>query len=314
MSTYNILVNIILLEGGLCMCCSDDCLRDGCQCSSLTDREIVSKNQPRRWSALSYPGEARVPQGVDPAAGSWPLYFLRREPGGVFAALDGRPVGFEIQQPENFNFEQELLVVKQTLDNLTLHQKEIAKYWGFGPPTKQWTPIIDRLIDTYGFTANRAARVLAAVQAGISDSITITWHFKYLWDISRPCQLDQTLSTVLPTPKFPTYPAGHSTVAGTAEVILSYFFRPEAKRLNELAEECSISRLYAGVHFPADLDEGLRLGRQIGQLAVDLLSGQRQDSQSLVDIPIAVNRHAVLPPPPYTQVIPYPPVVKACGN
>ncbi len=227
----------------------------------------------------------------------------------MFSTLDGNPIGFEIQQPENFDFDQELLVVKETLDDLTPHQKEIAKYWGFGPPTKQWTPIIDRLIDTYGITASRAARILAAVQAGINDTLVMTWYFKYLWDICRPNQLDQTLATFLPTPKFPTYPAGHATVSGTAEVILSYFFPPEAKRLNQLAEECSISRLYAGIHFPCDLSEGLRLGRHIGRLAVAVLSGQRQDRQNLVDIPITVDRHAVLPPPPYTQVIPYPPQI-----
>jgi hypothetical protein len=267
----------------------------------------ATRNLPRRWSAISYPGETLTPAGIDPAAGSWPLYFLNRDHDGRFFSLKGTPVNFKIQQPENFDFYQELMVVKQTLQNLTPHQKEIAKYWGFGPPSKQWTPIIDRLIDTYGITPNRAARVLASVQAGVSDALVITWYYKYLWDVPRPVQLDRGLSTVLPTPRFPTYPAGHSTFAGAAESILSYFFPPEAQRLHELAEECSISRLYAGIHFPCDDSEGLRLGRQIGQIAVDILSSQGQDSHNLVDLPITLNRNAVLPPPPHKQIIPYPP-------
>lgn len=75
-------------------------------------------------------------------------------------------------------------------------------------------------------------------------------------------------------------------MACCAEIILGYFFPPEKPRLQELAEECAeecaVSRLYAGVHFPVDNDEGLRLGRQIGHLAV-----------------------YVLKPPPYKQAIPF---------
>ncbi len=87
-------------------------------------------------------------------------------------------------------------VARRTLKHLTPNQVLIAKYWGTGPPTKQWTPIIDILIDTYGINAPRAARILGAA----------------------------------------------------------------------LAEECTVSRLYAGVHFPIDNEEGLRLGRQLERL------------------------------------------------
>ncbi|MFZ5967724.1 MAG: vanadium-dependent haloperoxidase [Bacillota bacterium] len=269
-------------------------------------------NLPRKWSQLSYAGEARVPQGLDPSAGSWPLYFMKRDQAGDFTTLDGKKITFEIQNPDNFNFDEELVIVQETLDNLTYKQKQIACYWGDGPATKQWTPIIDRLIDTYNLSPVRAARVLAAVQAGINDAFIIAWYYKYLWDVPRPNQLDQKLLTYICTPRFPTYPAGHSVISGTAEVILSYFFSPEAERLKALAEEDSISRLYGGVHFPADLSEGLRLGRQIGEIVVDVLKNQRDNHQSMIDAPIIINKHAKLMPPPYKQVIPYPPRARAC--
>ncbi|MBM7865971.1 vanadium-dependent haloperoxidase [Heliomicrobium gestii] len=271
-----------------------------------------SVNLPRQWSQLSYAGEERVPEGVDPTAGSWPLFFLRRDTKGRFVTPDGVPITFEIQQPDNFNFNQQLIVVQQTLASLTPTQKKIAEYWGDGPATKQWTPIIDRLIDTYGFTPVRAARVLAAVQSGINDAFVVTWYYKYLWDVARPNQLDQKLVTFICTPKFPSYPSGHSVVAGTAEVILSYFFPPESQRLQELAEEDSLSRLYGGVHFPADLSEGLRLGRQIGRIIVNILAKQFDENQTAVDVPVTQNRNAQLPPPPYEQVIPFPSRVRDC--
>ncbi|MDF2519423.1 MAG: chloroperoxidase, partial [Clostridia bacterium] len=100
---------------------------------------------------------------------------------------------------------------------------------------------------------------------------------------------------------------------GTAEVILSYFFPPEADRLKKLAEECSISRLYGGVHFVEDLDEGLRLGRQIGRIVTEQLTKQNDMNQSKIDIPINIGRNANLPPPPYEQIITFPARVRSCN-
>ncbi|MCL5290486.1 MAG: vanadium-dependent haloperoxidase [Bacillota bacterium] len=263
-------------------------------------------NVPRCWSMLSYAGEERVPAAVEPAAGSWPTYYLRREQEGRFTDLQGNPIAFRIRQPEasiDFTGEQ-LEIVKEVLENLTQEQIEIAIYWGTGPPTKQFTPIIDILIDTYKVSAPQAARILAVTQAALNDTMMVVWYYKYLWNIARPNQLDQTLETVLPTPKHPSYPSGHSTVAGCAQVVLSYFFKPEAARLKELAEECAVSRLYAGVHFPVDNDEGLRLGRQIGSIVVDQLKKEFDKDMTHIDIPYTENLHAKLPPPPYKQVIP----------
>ena len=39
-------------------------------------------------------------------------------------------------------------------------------------------------------------------------------------------------------------------------------------------EESAESRLYVAVHFKVDNDEGLRLGRQIGEMVVRLLRAQ----------------------------------------
>lgn len=44
-------------------------------------------NIPRKWSELSYAGESRVPQGLEPLAGSWPLYSMKRNENGKFSTL-----------------------------------------------------------------------------------------------------------------------------------------------------------------------------------------------------------------------------------
>ena len=264
------------------------------------------KNLPRKWSELSYAGEFRVPTPADPDAYSWPLIFLGRDEKGNFTDSNGKPVFFHIRQPSTIDFEGEQLEqVRDALDNLTYEQGCIAEYWNAGPPTKQWTPIIDRLLDTYNISASHAARILAIVHGGINDSLVVTWYYKYKYDVPRANQLDQQLRTIVCTPNHPSYPAGHGVVAGCSEAILSYFFSAEAVQLKRLAEECAISRLYAGVHYPADNNEGLRLGRQIGRLIIEMADRQADEWGAKIDMPITQNRHAKLMPPPYKQVIEY---------
>ncbi|MCT8137190.1 vanadium-dependent haloperoxidase [Anaerobacillus sp. CMMVII] len=244
---------------------------------------------------------------IEPQAGSWPLHFFKRNWSNQFTNLDGELVSFKIRNPKLIDFEKELIAVQNTQQNLTDEQREIAKYYGFGPPTKQWTPVIDRLIDTYNVSPVRAARILAATQAAINDALLITWQLKYVFDIARPDQLDPTLETVVPTPNFPAYPSGHATMSGCAEVVLSYFFPGERVRLREIAEQGAMSRLYGCIHFPIDNSEGLRLGRQIGDYIVKELKKAVDVTETLVDTPYKENKEAVLPPPPWEQAIPYPP-------
>ncbi len=265
------------------------------------------RNIPRMWSMLSYAGEKRVPNAEDPFASSWPTYFFGRDEQGRFLDPEGNVVSFEIRSPSaGIDFAgKQLEIVKETLNNLTNRQKKIATYWGTGPATKQWTPIIDILITTYNIAAPQAARILAAVQGALNDAFVIAWHFKFRWQIARPNQFDQNLATFLCTPRHPSYPAGHAVIAGCAEVVLSYYFQADQERLNQLARQCAISRLYGGVHYPVDLREGLRLGRQIGRIVVEQLRQQYDINQSQIDYPILVSKDPPLPPPPFKQVIPF---------
>ena len=75
------------------------------------EKAVYSINLPRKWSELSYSGESRIPQGLDPLSGSWFTYFFRRNEKGLFTTLDGNTVSFEIQHPDNFNFDDSVLNV-----------------------------------------------------------------------------------------------------------------------------------------------------------------------------------------------------------
>ncbi|XMB85073.1 vanadium-dependent haloperoxidase [Mycoplasmatota bacterium WC44] len=265
------------------------------------------RNKPIGWSEISYPGERHVPIPEEPGSGSWPTVFFKRNHHGKFLDKKGHIIPFEIRRPDiGIDFEgEELRAVEDTLKYLNRHEETVATYWGEGPATKQWTPIIDKLIDTYGISAPRAGRILASVQSALNDAFVIAWYFKFKWDIARPNQLNKDLEPFLDTPRHPTYPSGHATVAGAAQVVLSYFFKPEKHKLKDLAEECALSRLYGGVHFPIDNDEGLRLGRHIGRLVVEQLKKQYDKDGTRIDLRIKDFKDAKLIPPPYKQAIPF---------
>ncbi|MFG6120409.1 vanadium-dependent haloperoxidase [Thalassobacillus sp. B23F22_16] len=258
------------------------------------------------WTDLPYAGEKQPPGGgIEPSAGTWNTYFLKRSHSGKFETLDGKPVEFEILHPSTIDWYDQLKIVQRVAKNLTEKEEIVARYWGSGPPSKQWAPIVDRLIDTYAVEAPRAGRILGALFAGINDALVVTWYLKYKWLVPRPNQLDDQLATVICTPKHPSYPSGHATVSGAAETILSYFFPGERRRLRELAEEDAKSRLYALVHFPVDNEQGLRLGRQIGRIVVEQLEKDHGRGGGTVDTPYRSSRGANIAPPPYEQSIPF---------
>lgn len=232
----------------------------------------INQNSYPSWDSLYYYNEKELPKGIDKTAGSWPLYFF--EKGNCCEICHcNKQLDFNIKNPNLIDFDLELdeVVQMQNFLNNNGNQKyvEMAKFWGNGVPVNQWTPIALKLISVYKVTPPKSSRILSSLHCVINDAFVITWYYKYLYNTPRPCQLNHDLKTVLNTPRFPAYPSGHSVISGACEVLLSYYFPMEAEKLKILAKDASISRLYGGIHFRSDLEEGLELGRKIGMIAVD---------------------------------------------
>lgn len=231
----------------------------------------------RRWTEHPYPGEQIPPQGA-PQAGYWPMFFIARGRDNIFFDPFQQRINWRIKHPNDIDWEAELFIVQQALTSLTPQQIRIAHYWGTGELTEKLAAMIFDLGKKYRLGSPHIARVLGCVHAAINDVFVITWFLKYQWDAARPNQYGRNLPIVLSTPRFPSYPSAHATIAGCAEVLLSYFFPPESSRIKKIMEEASLSRFYAGVHFKVDNDEGLRLGRQIGEIVTRLLRAQNVDT------------------------------------
>ncbi|KKI92915.1 hypothetical protein WQ54_06990 [Bacillus sp. SA1-12] len=227
----------------------------------------------RRWSEYPYQGEQTPPKPY-PAPAYYPMFFIRRHGNNAFLDPFRQQITWQIKHPLEINWGMELSIVEQTLSSLTPQQIRLAQYWGMEEATENMTPMIFSLAKKYRLSSPYIARILGYFHAAVNDAFVMSWHFKYLWDMARPNQYGRNLSPVLTTPRFPAYPSAHATVAGCAESVLSYFFPQEAANIKKKMESCALSRLYAGVHFKADNDEGLRLGKQIGQIVVRVLKEQ----------------------------------------
>jgi membrane-associated phospholipid phosphatase len=80
--------------------------------------------------------------------------------------------------------------------------------------------------------------------------------------------MDPTLTTVFSTPPFPSYPSGHSTISTAAAEVMAELFPERKAEYHRLAVEASNSRVWAGVHYRFDIEQGDSLGARVGRVVV----------------------------------------------
>ncbi len=127
--------------------------------------------------------------------------------------------------------------------------------------------------------AAQTARVFSTLNVAMLDAMIACWHTKYKWWIERPVTVirdhrDPDFLPYLYTPAHPSYPSGHASASGAAAEALAAFFPEETANLQAMAKEAAMSRLYGGIHFRTDNEDGLELGRKIGARAVARMRGE----------------------------------------
>ncbi len=187
----------------------------------------------------------------------------------------------------------------QTYDN-----QWMAEFWSddvlnftFSPPVRIWA--IASQVEAQQNSSLETA-ILAAVKSGIAlnDASVACWNSKYVYNIERPVTYIQkfinpnwsvssltSTSFLAGTPSFPAYPSGHSTFGAAGFAALAQVFgdnisltdrchesrsdfngKPRSfNSFSEMAWEDAYSRVYLGVHWRMDCEEGLRLGNQIAR-------------------------------------------------
>jgi membrane-associated phospholipid phosphatase len=158
--------------------------------------------------------------------------------------------------------------------HLDKEQWNLVHYWadGVGTPTPagHWNEIAAELIANRRLSERSAAKVFALLNIALFDTGIACWKTKYTYWLARPSQIDSAIKPNIRLPNFPSYTSGHASFSGAAAEILSHAFPDQGERVRKLAEQAAISRVYAGLHFPFDSDEGLATGRRIGRLVAKL--------------------------------------------
>lgn len=179
--------------------------------------------------------------------------------------------------------------------------------WGITPPG-HFLLIAVQVLQDRGFDFLDMARAFALLGATQADASINAWFNKYHYDILRPetaicfrcdkfgssdprVRLQPGWRSYIPTPNFPAYTSGHSTFGGAGAEMIKLLIgtdsvafdhvspdqvlwpsirgrRRHFTSLDQAAEENGWSRLYGGVHWKIDHDQGLHAGREIARWAM----------------------------------------------
>src|SRR6266536_3530182 len=168
-------------------------------------------------------------------------------------------------------FNAALAEVRQISDTRTQEQIDIANYWNVNQsPRSQaaFMGIARELIVSHRRTDTEAARILFVMSSAGFDALIGCFDAKYHYWFIRPPQADAGIHTVFPTPQHPSYPSAHSCFSGAFSAVLADAFPSERARMDAMAQEASLSRLYAGINYRFDMEAGLALGRRAAALAL----------------------------------------------
>jgi hypothetical protein len=81
--------------------------------------------------------------------------------------------------------------------------------------------------------------------------------------------LNPTIVTLFPNPNHPTYPSAHAMFDGPYAAALGHLFPRDAEFFSARAQEATLSRLWAGIHFRSDIEAGLAIGRAVAQKVIE---------------------------------------------
>ena len=168
-------------------------------------------------------------------------------------------------------FTAALAEVGQIADTRTPEQLAIALFWNANQSPRSQAAFMEiarELILSHHRSDAEAARIMFLMGAASFDALIGCFEAKYHYWLIRPPQADPRIVTAFPTPPHPSYPSAHSCSSGALAGVLAAIFPSEAARLAVVAEESSLSRLYAGIHYRFDMEAGLMLGRAVAAKAL----------------------------------------------
>jgi membrane-associated phospholipid phosphatase len=193
----------------------------------------------------------------------------------------------------------------------TAEQTEIARYWsdaiGTYAPAGHWNAIAASVVAPLLLGVEVEAELFAELNVAMADAGIAMADAKYAYWSWRPITAiragDEATRPVpdwtplLDTPNHPGYISGHSSFSGAAATVLTTWFGsapftfsgaglPGVTRhfasFQQAAEEAAMSRVYGGIHFPFDNEDGLATGRAVGAWTMGVFGATARDRGPII--------------------------------
>ena len=175
-----------------------------------------------------------------------------------------------------------------------------GRFWN-GAIQNYWNEITQTAAEKHHLTTAQNARLFALLNLTLADSVIAFYDAKYTYNFWRPVTAIRAASTddnpaTLADPNWlsevgnttadPAYPGAHAVISAAAATVLNSFFRSHRldfqvtsevmpgvqrsfKSFSAAADEATLSRIFAGVHFRSDLTSGQQLGREVAHFVTD---------------------------------------------
>jgi len=126
-----------------------------------------------------------------------------------------------------------------------------------------------RVIEEESLTPLQSIRLLALLNVAMNDGFIVCWQVKYKWWVLRPITAahergNADFRPALHTPPHPSYVSGHSVISFAAAEVLAEMLPKRADDFRGMAKEAATSRIYGGIHYPMDSEQGKELGQRVG--------------------------------------------------
>jgi membrane-associated phospholipid phosphatase len=213
-----------------------------------------------KWSSLAQP--PAPPAG--PNLGAARTFFLSS--GADYRAPPPPPFG----SPQ---FQAQVRQVRTISDSRTNEQIRIAQYWenltgSFAAGA--WNIVARSAMAARNFDEARTARTLAMMHMVGYDANIACHESKYAYWVPRPTQADPQITLAIGAPNHPSYPSNHACISGAIGFALDAMLPGTNGLYGAMARQAGSSRLYAGIHYQMDLDEGYAIARKITDRALQI--------------------------------------------
>jgi hypothetical protein len=194
---------------------------------------------------------------------------------------------------------------------LTDEQKAIAAFWDCNPfavksdghlilsqkkisPGAHWMGITGIACAKADKKFGPSMTIFTTVAMGLTDAFICCWREKFQSNRIRPetairNAIDPQWQPLLQTPPFPEYLSGHSVISAASATILTHYFGKSFQytdsvevsyglpprhfaSFQQAAQEAAISRFYGGIHFMDAIDNGLVVGRRVGEQMISKIT------------------------------------------